>query len=313
MPSPHPATPSWEVRRTREARGVNAIPAVRPTTAEERAERVATTGGTPTLDFGSRTPYDAYVRTDVLHGLQQPLSDDAGEMSFLVITQVMELYFKLIAFELRNAQERLRAGDVWAALAPLRRTALHLEGLNASWRGLRWMTPADFNRFRDELGEASGLQSAMYRHVEFLLGLKNPALLRPFNRQPAAHRDLLHTLRTPSLWDDAIALLARRGHDLPRDLLDRDPATEHEPHAAVERAWVEVYRDTSPGNELRLLGEALTEVAELFGDWRHQHVAAVRRAMGAKPGSGGSNGLAWLERSMARVVFPELWSARTHM
>ncbi|NUR83160.1 MAG: tryptophan 2,3-dioxygenase [Nonomuraea sp.] len=303
-----------EGRRRERRTGVNATrPAVRPTTAEERAERVATTGGAPTLDFGSRTPYDAYVRTDVLHRLQRPLSDDAGEMSFLVITQVMELYFNLIAFELRNAQERLRADDVWAALAPLRRTALHMEGLNASWRGLRWMTPADFNRFRDELGEASGLQSAMYRHVEFLLGLKNPALLRPFRRQPAVHADLLGALRAPSVWDDATAVLAGRGHDLPAGLLTRDLAAEYEPHPAVERAWVEVYRDTGPGNELRALGEVLTDVAELFGDWRHQHVTAVRRAMGAKPGSGGSNGLAWLERSMARVVFPELWSARTHM
>ncbi|NRQ32578.1 tryptophan 2,3-dioxygenase [Nonomuraea sp. NN258] len=272
-----------------------------------------TTGGLPTLDFETRTPYDAYVRTDVLHGLQRPLSRDAGEMSFLMITQVMELYFKLIAFELRHAQEALRADDVWAALAPLRRTALHLEGLNASWRGLRWMTPADFNRFRDALGEASGLQSAMYRHVEFLLGLKNPALLRPFKRQRTIHRDLLRTFESPSLWDDAIALLARHGLDIPGELLDRDVAVEHAPHPAVERAWVEAYRDSGPGNLLRLLGEALTEVSELFGDWRQQHVAAVRRAMGAKPGSGGSNGLAWLERSMQRVVFPELWSARTHM
>lgn len=287
--------------------------ALRPTTEAERAARTRATGGAPILDFETRTPYEAYVRTEVLHSLQQPMSDDAGEMSFLMITQVMELYFKLIAFELRQAQKLLRADEVWAALAPLRRTALHLEGLNASWRGLRWMTPMDFNRFRDQLGEASGLQSAMYRHVEFLLGLKNPALLRPFKRQEKTYRDLLRTFESPSLWDDTIVLLARRGHDIPDTLLRRDVATEHEPHPAVERAWVAVYRDEGPDNHLRLLGEALTEVAELFGDWRYRHLAAVRRAMGAKPGSGGSNGLAWLERSMARVVFPELWSARTHM
>ncbi|WP_433226009.1 tryptophan 2,3-dioxygenase [Microtetraspora malaysiensis] len=286
---------------------------MRPTTAWERAERVQVTGGMPTLDFGTRLPYDAYVRTDVLHDLQRPLSDDPGEMSFLMVTQVMELYFKLITFELRNAQERLRDDDVWGALAPLRRTALHLEALNGSWRGLRWMTPGDFNRFRDQLGEASGLQSAMYRQVEFTLGLKNPALLRPFKRQTALHRDLARAYETPSIWDDVIAVLARRGHDIPREVLGRDVAAEYEPHPAVERAWVEAYRDEGPDNHLRFLGEALTELAEQFGDWRYQHVAAVRRSMGAKPGSGGSNGLAWLERSMARVVFPELWSARTHM
>ncbi|GAA2407076.1 tryptophan 2,3-dioxygenase [Nonomuraea africana] len=286
---------------------------VRPTTAVERAERAMATGGSPTLEFHTEVPYDAYVHTEVLHGLQQPLSDDPGEMSFLVITQVMELYFKLVTFELRNARTALRDDEVGAALAPLRRTALHLEGLNGSWRGLRWMTPSDFNRFRDQLGEASGLQSSMYRHLEFLLGLKSAALLRPFRRQPKVHRELMRTFEASSVWDETIALLARRGHDLPRELLERDFSAEHEPHPAVERAWVEVYRDDSTTNELRMLGEALSEVAEQFGDWRYEHVRAVRRSMGAKPGSGGSNGLAWLERSMARVVFPELWSARTHM
>ncbi|MEU4699231.1 tryptophan 2,3-dioxygenase [Nonomuraea dietziae] len=286
---------------------------VRPTTAVERAERAMATGGSPTLEFQAEVPYDAYVHTEVLHNLQQPLSDDPGEMSFLMITQVMELYFKLVTFELRNARAALRDDEVGAALAPLRRTALHLEGLNGSWRGLRWMTPSDFNRFRDQLGEASGLQSSMYRHLEFLLGLKSVALLRPFRRQPKVHRELMRTFESSSVWDETIALLARRGHDVPLELLERDFSSEHEPHPAVEKAWVEVYRDDSTTNELRMLGEALTEVAEQFGDWRYQHVAAVRRSMGAKPGSGGSNGLAWLERSMARVVFPELWSARTHM
>ncbi|MFC4118870.1 tryptophan 2,3-dioxygenase [Nonomuraea zeae] len=285
---------------------------VRPTSAGERAERARMSGGMPTLEFEREIPYDAYVRTDVLHSLQRPLSDAPGEMSFLVITQVMELYFKLIAFELSAAQESLRAGQVRDAAGALRRTALHLEGLNGSWRGLRWMTPADFNKFRDQLGEASGLQSGMYRLVEFRLGLKNEALLRPFRRGPkweALHR----AFAEPSVWDDAVALLARRGHDVPGEVLGRDFRAEYEPQESVERAWVEVYAAGPAGDDLRALGDALAEVSERFGDWRYQHVAAVRRSMGAKPGSGGSNGLAWLERSMARVVFPELWSARTHM
>ncbi|MGW0803450.1 tryptophan 2,3-dioxygenase [Nonomuraea sp. NPDC002799] len=282
---------------------------VRPITAAERAERAEAQGGAPTLAFEREIPYDAYVRTDILHDLQRPLSDAPGEMSFLVITQVMELYFKLIAYELLAAQEALREDRVRDALAALRRTALHLEGLNAAWRGLRWMTPSDFNKFRDLLGEASGLQSGMYRVLEFRLGLKNAALLRPFKKQGDVHR----AFAEPSVWDDAAALLARHGHDIPGEVLKRDFAGEYEPHEAIERAWVEVYRDDSAGNDLRALGDALTEVSELFGDWRYQHVAAVRRSMGAKPGSGGSNGLAWLERSMARVVFPELWSARTYM
>lgn len=288
------------------------LPAVRPSNETERALRAAANGGDPTLDF-ERIPYDDYVHARTLHSLQRTLSDDAGEMSFLMISQVMELYFGLIHFELTEVQGQLRDDDVWGALRPLRRAALHIEGLNAGWQTLRWMTPRDFNRFRNLLGEGSGFQSAMYRHLEFRLGLKTAALVRPFQRQPDVYRELTETLMAPSVWDDVIALLARTGHEIPLALLERDLATEHESDPAVEAAWVRIYRDTGPDNHLRLLGEALTDVAEHFGDWRYRHLKAVRRAMGAKVGTGGSNGLAWLARSMERPVFPELFSARTVM
>ncbi|MEO3779734.1 tryptophan 2,3-dioxygenase family protein [Micromonospora sp. B11E3] len=288
--------------------------AVRPVTPQQRAAKAARNGGKPTLEFAERVPYDTYVRASTLHRLQQPLSDDPGEMSFLMVSQIMELYFGLTCHELREAQRCLRADRVWDALAPLRRAALHLEGLNAAWKGLRWMTPADFNRFRNLLGEGSGFQSAMYRHLEFLLGLRDAALVRPFRRQTEVYGELRAALAAPSLWDDVLALLARCGFDLPAEVLDRDVAEEHQPHPAVAAAWVTVYADGGgPDNHLRLLGEALTEVAEQFGDWRWNHLKAVQRSMGAKVGSGGSAGLAWLQRSMARVVFPELWSARTAM
>lgn len=281
-------------------------------TSRQRATRAARNGGEPTLEFTGRVPYDAYVHASTLHRLQAPLSSDPGEMSFLVISQIMELYFNLTCHELRETQQLLRADRVREALSPLRRAALHLDGLNAAWRSLRWMTPADFNRFRNLLGEGSGFQSAMYRHLELLLGLRDPALIRPFRRQSEVHAELTAALNAPSLWDDVLALLARQGYDLPRELLGRDVAEEHQPHPAVEAAWVQIYTD-GPDNQLRMLGEALSEVAEWFGDWRWHHVKAVQRTMGAKVGSGGSAGLAWLQRSMARVVFPELWSARTAM
>ncbi|MFE0593967.1 tryptophan 2,3-dioxygenase [Micromonospora echinospora] len=286
---------------------------VRPLTPRQRAARAVRNGGSPTLEFTDRVPYDAYVHASTLHTLQQPLSDDPGEMSFLMVSQIMELYFGLTCHELRETQRLLRADRIADALAPLRRTALHLEGLNAAWKSLRWMTPADFNRFRDLLGEGSGFQSAKYRELEFLLGLRNAALIRPFRRQTEVYAQLRAGLEAPSVWDDVIALLARHGFDLPADLLDRDVTVEHESHPLVESAWVHVYADAGPDNHLWLLGEALTTVAEEFGDWRYQHLKAVQRAMGAKVGSGGSAGLSWLRRSMERVVFPELWSARTAM
>jgi tryptophan 2,3-dioxygenase len=288
-------------------------PAVRAASARDRDERAATNGGEPTMEFTDRVPYDAYVHASTLHRLQQTLSGDPGEMSFLMISQVMELYFGLTRFDLGEAQRLLRDDDVWGALNPLRRASMHLEGLNAAWHGLRWMTPADFNRFRDRLGEGSGFQSAMYRQLEFVLGLKIASLIRPFARQSEVYRDLLDALRGRSVWDDVIVTLARRGHDIPAALLDRDLSEEHQPHPVVEAAWVEIYRDAGPDNHLRLLGEALTDVAEGFGDWRYRHLKAVQRSMGGKAGSGGSAGVAWLQRSMERVVFPELWSARTSM
>ncbi|WP_406081983.1 tryptophan 2,3-dioxygenase [Micromonospora sp. NBC_00858] len=296
-----------------ERRAPNRAATVRPVTPRQRAARAARNGGEPTLEFAELVPYDAYVQASALHQLQHPLSSDPGEMSFLMVSQIMELYFGLTCHELRETQRLLRDDRVWDALAPLRRAALHLEGLNAAWQGLRWMTPADFNRFRNLLGEGSGFQSAMYRHLEFLLGLRDPALIRPFRRQAEVHAALTAALAAPSLWDDVLALLARRGFDLPADLLNRDVAVEHDPQPSVEAAWVRIYADTGPDNHLRLLGEALSGVAEEFGDWRWNHVKAVQRTMGAKVGSGGSAGLAWLQRSMARVVFPELWSARTAM
>jgi tryptophan 2,3-dioxygenase len=286
--------------------------AVRPTNAAERDARRSRNDGAPTLEFGQRVPYDAYVHASTLHALQRTLSGDPGEMSFLVVSQIMELYFNLIRHELQQARDHLRSDQIWPALAPLKRAALHLEGLNAAWQTLRWMTPADFNKFRDLLGEGSGFQSAMYRQVEFLLGLRTRSLIRPF-KGTGEYDELTAALSRPSLWDEVIALLARHGHDLRPELLGRDVADEHEADPSVSDAWVRIYRDPGPDNHLRLLGEALTEVADRFGDWRYLHLKAVQRTMGAKSGSGGSNGLTFLQRSMARPVFPELWTSRTEM
>lgn len=267
----------------------------------------------PKVNYEQRVPYDEYVQASTLHTLQQPRSGDPGEMSFLVITQVMELYFGLIHYELRQGQQRLADDDVWGSLAPLRRASLHLEGLNAAWKGLSWMTPTDFNRFRGVLGEASGFQSAAYRFLELALGFRNPSLIRPFRRQPELYQSLQEELAGRSIYDETIAAVARAGYELPAELLERDFSQEHQAHPAVERAWVEIYRDDSAGNHLRLLGEALTDIADRFHVWRERHLMAVRRSMGAKTGTAGSSGVSWLERSLARTLFPELWSARTEM
>lgn len=260
------------------------------------------------------TPYDDYVGTLVLHRLAETRTDEPSERAFLVISQVMELYFGLICFEWRYAQRALRRDDLAEALAALRRSVAHLAALNASWLSLRGLTPRRFNAFRGELGEASGFQSYAYRHLEFLLGLKSEVLVRPHRRSGEVYDELMAALHAPSLYDDVLAALDRRGYRVPAAVLRRDFSAEYAPSEAVERAWIAVYKVEEPaGGELWQLAEVLVDIAEQFADWRHHHVASVRRSLGAKAGTGGSSGLAWLERSLHRTVFPELFSARTHM
>lgn len=268
----------------------------------------ARTDAGPKLEFDGSTPYDDYVGTRTLHALLRPITDHPAEKAFLVTTQVMELIFGLLRTEFETAQAQLRGDDIDSALDTLRRCTCHFGALNGSWQSLIWLTPAQFNAFREELGEASGFQSYAYRHVEFLLGLKSEALIRPHHNVPDVYADLLRALHSPSVYDDVLAFLSRRGllADTPRDY-----ASEYRPRPEVEAMWASVYACPSASDPVFRLAEELSDIADAFGTWRYRHVVAVKRAMGAKAGSGGSSGLAWLERSMTRGVFPELWSART--
>ncbi|MEU5693511.1 tryptophan 2,3-dioxygenase family protein [Actinosynnema sp. NPDC020468] len=264
---------------------------------------------TPKLDFGGTTPYEDYVHASVLHSLQQQWSNDPREMSFLVITQVMELYFGLLCFEWRQAQKELRDGDVRAAVRTIKRSELHMQALNAAWRPIARMTPGEFNSFRDALGEGSGFQSGRYREVEFLLGEKSRSMLVPHRAVPEQHAALEALLTEPSLYDDVLRALAAQGVKIPAEVLDRDVAEPYQPNPDVEAAWAEIYRDGP--RDLLELGEALTDVAEEFTRWRYDHLLATRRSMGSKTGTGGSAGVAWLEKRTQRAVFPELWTARS--
>ncbi|MEU6194381.1 tryptophan 2,3-dioxygenase family protein [Streptomyces sp. NPDC047061] len=272
---------------------------------------------TPHLDFAGTTPYEDYVRADVLTHLQHTLSDDPGEMVFLVTTQVMELWFTVIVHEWETAAAALRGDDIPTAIAALRRSTRELEALNASWKPLGQLTPAQFNSYRSALGEGSGFQSAMYRRMEFLLGEKSASMLVPHRGAPRVHAELEKALHEPSLYDEVVRLLGRRGHPIPDAVtVERDISLPYTPSDAVEAAWTAVYStegDAGADAELARLGEALTDVAELVWRWRNDHLVATRRAMGAKPGTGGSAGVAWLEKRARKNVFPELWTARSHV
>ncbi|MGW5659911.1 tryptophan 2,3-dioxygenase family protein [Streptomyces sp. NPDC003758] len=267
---------------------------------------------TPHLDFQGTTPYEDYVRADVLTHLQHTLSDDPGEMVFLVTTQVMELWFTVIVHEWETAARALREDRVPVAIDALKRSVRELQALNASWRPLAQLTPAQFNSYRSALGEGSGFQSAMYRRMEFLLGEKSASMLVPHRGAPRVHAELEKALHEPCLYDEVLRLLARRGHAVPDAVLRRDVAQRYEPSEEVESVWAAVYSG-DPDEELARLGEALTDVAELVWRWRNDHLLATRRAMGAKPGTGGSAGVAWLEKRAQKNVFPELWTARSHV
>ncbi|CAL9531773.1 tryptophan 2,3-dioxygenase family protein [Streptomyces sp. enrichment culture] len=278
----------------------------------------------PNLDFAGSTPYEDYVKADVLTHLQHTLSDDPGEMVFLVTTQVMELWFTVIVHEWETAARALRedgkdgrggedgADGVRVATDALKRSVRELEALNASWTPLGQLTPTQFNSYRSALGEGSGFQSAMYRRLEFLLGDKSASMLVPHRGAPRVHAELEKALHEPSLYDEVVRLLARRGYDVPDAVLRRDVTQKYEPAPEVEAAWTAVYSGDQNG-ELARLGEALTDVAELVWRWRNDHLVATRRAMGSKTGTGGSAGVAWLEKRARGNVFPELWTARSYV
>ncbi|MEU7564606.1 tryptophan 2,3-dioxygenase family protein [Streptomyces fradiae] len=267
----------------------------------------------PNLDFAGTTPYEDYVKADVLTHLQHPRSEDPGEMVFLVTTQVMELWFTVIVHEWETASRALREDRVPDAMAALRRSAHELEALNHSWNPIARLTPAQFNAYRAALGEGSGFQSAMYRRMEFLLGDKSASMLVPHRGSPRVHAELEKALAEPSLYDEVLRLLARRGLDVPQEVLDRDLTRRYEPSQRIEEAWARLYADPDAHRDLVDLGEALTDVAELVWRWRNDHLVATRRAMGSKVGTGGSAGVAWLEKRAGKNVFPELWTARSHV
>ncbi|MDA8372302.1 MAG: tryptophan 2,3-dioxygenase family protein [Nocardiopsaceae bacterium] len=282
-----------------------------PGHANDRADRAARNGGRPTLAFDRAAPYVDYGAIDTLLSLQRPRTAEPAETSFIIATQVMELLFTLIRQHWEAARDALDADDVPAALAGLRRAIYAQDVLVSSWDLVATLTPTEFGRFRDALGEASGFQSYTYRHLEFLLGNKSAALIGPHRAAPQVRADLERALAAPGLYDAALRLLHRRGYPVPAGQVERDWSRPYSAHPGVERAWAEVYADDRPGNTLLALAEALLDTAERVTRWRHRHLMAVKRSMGAKPGTGGSSGLEWLAKNTEQDVFPELWSLRT--
>jgi tryptophan 2,3-dioxygenase len=230
---------------------------------------------------------------------------------FVVIHQASELWMKLALFELDAAMHELAAFRTDTALKMLARVSRIQAQLTQSWSILATMTPSEYSALRPALGESSGFQSFQYRELEYRLGNKNAAMARVHAADPPVYERLQRTLREPSLYDLALRLLARSGLGVPRECLERDYAAPYEPHAGVEAAWLEVYRNPERHWSLYELAEKLVDVEHQFQAWRFSHMKTVERIIGHKKGTGGTSGVSYLVRALQLRFFPELWNVRT--
>lgn len=262
-------------------------------------------------DFADSMSYGEYLGLDKLLACQHPLSDRHDEMLFVIIHQATELWMKLILHELNAAVGGLRRDDLKAVFKMLARVSRVQSQLIQSWDVLSTLTPADYMSFRDRLGQASGFQSYQYRLIEFALGNKNPAMLTPHRAAPEAYGTLEKALHAPGLYDEAVRLLARRGFAIDPGRTERDWSTPYVAHDSVRRAWLDVYRNTDAHWDLYELAEKLIDVEDWFQQWRFRHLTTVERIIGRKRGTGGTTGVAYLEKAIETRFFPELWDVRT--
>jgi tryptophan 2,3-dioxygenase len=254
--------------------------------------------------------YGDYLKLDRLLSAQTPLSAEHDELLFIVIHQTSELWMQLSLHELSAAVRRDELGPAFKMIARVSRIQAQLI---QSWDVLATMTPSEYERIRPSLGQSSGFQSYQYRELEFMLGAKNAATLTVHEPDPQIHARLVKAWREPSLYDEALRLLDRRGLRLPAACVERDWTLPYAPHAEVEAAWLEVYRDPQRWWDLYELAEKLVDLEFRFQQWRFAHMKTVERIIGFKAGTGGSSGVAYLGRALDHSFFPELFSLRTRL
>ena len=257
--------------------------------------------------------YSSYLALDDLLDCQRPLSGEHDEMLFVIIHQTKELWLKQIIHEVTLAKQFIQAGDLPPAFKCLARVSRIQAVMTHSWDVLATMTPADYLAFRGSLGTSSGFQSHQFRRLEYLLGLKDANFLKFHAERPGPLADLKAALDQPSLYDDAIRALAGAGLAIPEAVLNRDVSQPYAPSPAVEDAWLEVYSDTTRYWALYELAEKLVDLDDALRTWRHKHVVTVERIIGMKMGTGGTPGVSYLQKTLERRAFPELWSVRTRL
>jgi tryptophan 2,3-dioxygenase len=263
------------------------------------------------MAFDGRMSYGDYLQIDRILGAQVPLSDEHDEMLFIIQHQTSELWMRLARHELDAARRMIAADRVQEAFKMLARVARIFEQLNSAWDVLRTMTPSDYTTFRESLGQSSGFQSWQYRLIEYAVGNRNLAMLKPHAHRSDLTARLEAELARPPLYDEALRFLARAGHPVPSEVLTRDLRQPWTHHPGVEAVWATVYRDPGTHWQAYELAEKLVDFEDYFRRWRFNHLTTVARVIGIKRGTGGTSGVAYLRRMLDVELFPELWSLRT--
>ena len=265
------------------------------------------------LDFSQSMSYGDYLHLDEILGAQKPLSPDHNEMLFIVQHQTSELWMKLMLHELGAAIRHVATDELGTAFKMLARVSKIMEQLVHAWDVLATMTPPEYSAIRPYLANSSGFQSAQYRRIEFALGNKNAAMLKPHAHRPDLLAQVQAAYEAPSLYDEALKLLSRRGLAVPASHTQRDWTRPYEANPQVEQAWLAVYRDPKTHWDLYQLGEELTDLEDAFRLWRFRHVTTVERVIGFKRGTGGTGGVSYLRKMLDVVLFPEIWTLRTEL
>lgn len=263
------------------------------------------------MSFEGAMSYVDYLRLDAVLDAQSPQSAAHDELLFIIQHQTSELWMKLAIHELTSAREAIKDGHMRPSFKMLSRVARIFEQLNGAWDVLRTMTPSEYTTFREDLGESSGFQSWQYRVIEYMVGNKNAAMLRPHAHVPEIHAALRTHLETPSLYDEVLILLANNGFDIAASVTDRDWTQPYVADESVLRAWQTIYQDPATHWTAYELAEKLVDLEDYFRRWRFNHVTTVERIIGAKRGTGGTSGTHYLRRMLDVVLFPELWEVRT--
>ncbi|MDM7941480.1 MAG: tryptophan 2,3-dioxygenase [Hydrogenophaga sp.] len=265
------------------------------------------------LDFSRDMSYGDYLQLNNILSAQKPLSPAHDEMLFIIQHQTSELWMKLMLHELHAAIGHIAADELQPAFKMLARVSKIMEQLVHAWDVLATMTPPEYSALRPYLAQSSGFQSHQYRCIEFAMGNKNAAMLKPHAHSPERLAVVQAAHVAPSLYDQALRLLARRGLPVPESHTQRDWTQPYEASDAVEQAWLQVYRNPKAHWDLYQLGEELTDLEDAFRLWRFRHVTTVERVIGFKRGTGGTGGVSYLRKMLDVVLFPEIWRLRTSL